>query len=107
VSVRRFLLVPGILFLFAAYALLNSAGSIKTWLELRNDLDRGEARIHVLETENDDMREEIEDIQGHDLAVERVLREELELAKPGEVLIVLPKISEPIPGVSPESERPR
>ncbi len=92
-SVRRFLLVPGILLLFAAYVLLNRAGSIRTWLELRSDLDEGEARIQLLENQNEAMRFEVQDLEDNDFAVERVLREELELAKPGEVLVVLPAAS--------------
>ncbi len=97
VSVRRFLLVPGILFLFAAYALLNRAGSIRTWIELQGDLDEGEARIQLLETQNVLMRSEIQELEADDFAVERVLREELELAKPGEVLVVLPPSAELAP----------
>jgi cell division protein FtsB len=93
VSVRRFLLVPGILLLFAAYVLLNRAGSIRTWHELRSDLEEGEARIQVLEDQNEAMRFEVQDLEDNDFAVERVLREELELAKPGEVLVVLPEVS--------------
>jgi cell division protein FtsB len=93
VSVRRFLLVPGILLLFAAYVLLNRAGSIRTWHELRSDLEEGEARIQVLEKQNEAMRFEVQDLDDNDFAVERVLREELELAKPGEVLVVLPAVS--------------
>ncbi|MBW2713944.1 MAG: septum formation initiator family protein [Deltaproteobacteria bacterium] len=94
---RRFLLVPGILFLFAAYALLNRAGSIRTWIELQSDLDVGEARIQLLETQNELMRTEIQEFEADDFAVERVLREELELAKPGEVLVVLPLSADPPP----------
>jgi cell division protein FtsB len=93
VSVRRFLLVPGILLLFAAYVLLNRAGSIRTWYALRSDHEEGEARIQLLEKQNEAMRFEVQDLDDNDFAVERVLREELELAKPGEVLVVLPALS--------------
>lgn len=92
---RRFLVVPGFLVLFAVYVLLNRAGSIRTWHELRSDLEEGKARIHELERQNEAMRFEVQDLEGNDFAVERVLREELELAKPGEVLVVLPEVSTP------------
>jgi len=92
--VRRFLLIPVFFLLFLVYAMLNRAGSIQSWLELRGDLLEGEERIGALEEENRGLRAEIEVFEGDSIAVERVLREELELARPGEVIVKLPDAAE-------------
>ncbi len=88
---RRFLLVPTIFILFLVYAMVNRAGSIRTWFDLHRDLETGAARIGQLQEENQDLREAIVAFEGDSIAVERVLREELELARPGEVVVKLPE----------------
>ncbi len=91
---RRFLLIPTIFLLFLVYAMVNRAGSIRTWLDLRKDLESGETRIERLQEENQALGDSIEAFTADSIAAERVLREELELARPGEVIVKLPAPSQ-------------
>ena len=57
----------------------------------RKELERLESEIHRLEKENERLAEEIRTLKTDPRAVERVAREELKMARPGEKVIILPE----------------
>ena len=68
----------------------------------RKELERLESEIHRLEKENERLAEEIRTLKTDPRAVERVAREELKMARPGEKVIILP---ERAAGTKPEEEK--
>jgi len=86
----RFLIVPVIFILSLAYALLNRDGNLRTWTSLRGDVREGRERIVILEKENAELRKAIDGFKEESFDEERFFREELELVRPGEVLVKLP-----------------
>jgi len=80
--------------------------SEKGYLESRKqqqEVERLEAEIQRLEEENQALLDDIQQLKSDPQAVERVAREELKMARPGEKVIILPdkKPSQPQPP-SPE-----
>lgn len=73
--------------LLAISALLNHESGVGIWLELREDLAGSAARIAQLLQENDDMRNEIQMLEAEPTALDRAIREELDLALPGEIVV--------------------
>ncbi|MGH9804895.1 MAG: FtsB family cell division protein [Candidatus Acidiferrales bacterium] len=57
----------------------------------RQEIDRLESEIERLEKENERLAEEIRSLKTDPRAVERVAREELKMARPGEKVIMLPE----------------
>ena len=77
----------GLIVGIAASALLNGDTGIAIWQELRESLVISNARVAVLERENDALRHEIEILEGEPGALERAIREELDLTLPGESIV--------------------
>ncbi len=77
-------LIIGIL---AVTALVDAETGVARWLELRNGLARSGDRVERLVVENEALRREIELLERDPSAIERVIREELDQALPGEVVI--------------------
>jgi cell division protein FtsB len=73
--------------LLAISALLDGESGVGIWLELRDDLSGSAARVSRLEQENDSLRSEIAALDGDPDAIERAIREELDLVKPGEIVV--------------------
>ena len=88
---RRFLLVPAIIALAVVYAMLDEASGIREWLRLRSHLVASARRIDDLQREVDVLREESSALKHDPFATERAIREDLELAKPGETVVRLPR----------------
>jgi cell division protein FtsB len=68
-------------------ALLDRESGFGVWLELGKDLARSEARVTQLVRRNDAMRREIETLEVEPTAIDRAIREELDLALPGEIIV--------------------
>ena len=81
------LLVLGLAVCAVTLAVVDQDSGVPTWFRLRADLDSSQARIRQLESETEDLRAQIADLETHPWAVERAIREDLDLTKPGEVLI--------------------
>lgn len=80
--------------------------SEKGYLELRKqrqEVQRLEAEIQRLEQENQRLLEDIQELKSDPKAVERVAREELKMARPGEKVIILPD-KKPSTPQTPEPE---
>ena len=71
----------------AGSALLDGDSGVAIWLELTEDLAGADARVEQLVLENDSLRGEIELALGDPTAIDRAIREELDLALPGEVVV--------------------
>ncbi len=76
-----------VIVLLAIPALLDGDSGIGIWLELREDLADSTARVDELARQNDSLRQEIESLLADPTAMDRVIREELDLALPGEVVV--------------------
>jgi cell division protein FtsB len=88
--VKRFLLVPACLAAAIVYALLDADSGVREWLRLRSTLAASTTRIEGLRRGVEALRSEGEALRNDPFATERAIREELELAKPGEIVVRLP-----------------
>ena len=73
--------------ILGASALLDPDSGFGIWTELREDLFRSQTRVAQLVRQNDAMRREIEMMEAEPAAIERAIREELDLALPGEIIV--------------------
>jgi len=73
--------------IFGVSALLDRESGFGVWLELGEDLARSEARVTELLRQNEAMRREIEILEAEPAALDRAIREELDLALPGEIIV--------------------
>jgi len=92
--VRAYWLVPAIVVLGLVLVMLDQKSGLPAWLRLRAELEASEARITVLRDRGDALRAEIEALESDPFAVERAIREELGLARPGERVV---RFSQPVP----------
>ena len=76
-----------VIVILAVSALLDHESGIGIWLELREDLSGSAARAAQLVRENDEMRREIEMLEADPAALDRAIREELDVALPGEIVV--------------------
>jgi cell division protein FtsB len=76
-----------IILILAVTALVDAETGVARWLELRDGLARSGDRVERLMVENESLRREIELLEQDPTAIERVIREELDQALPGEVVI--------------------
>ncbi len=82
---RSALLLP-----FRAIALLavvDRHAGLGTWLELRGELRASRIRIDRLHREVEALRAEVRALERDPFSLERAIREDLDLAKPGEVIV--------------------
>jgi cell division protein FtsB len=87
VGVRAIGLGTLLIALLAVPALLDESSGVGIWLELQEDLVRSTARLDELVVQNESLRREIELLEDDPTAMDRVIREELDLALPGEVVV--------------------
>jgi len=73
--------------ILAVSALMDDESGVGIWGELREDLSESSARVARLRHENDAMRREIEMLEAEPAALDRAIREELDVALPGEVVV--------------------
>ncbi len=89
---RRFLIIVIGLGLFAlvVHAVFGERGYLGLRSQ-RGKYERLKQEVRTLEEENQQLKEEIKALKSDPRAVERVAREELKMARPGEVVITLPE----------------
>jgi cell division protein FtsB len=83
-------------------ALLDTEAGIRTWLDLREEARVSGARIDALEREVERLTTEIDALESDELALERAIREDLELARPGEWVVRFAP-ADPTPGAAGET----
>lgn len=71
----------------ALSALLDADSGLSIWLDLRRELETSDARVERLVRENDALRGEIAILEREPEALDRAIREELDLVLPGEVVV--------------------
>ena len=69
--------------------MLDGEAGFRTWLRLRGDLRAAEARIATLRDEIAALEEETEALRNDPFAIESAIREDLQLARPGEAVVRL------------------
>ena len=84
---RALLLVATLVVGAIGLAVVDRESGVSRWLELRRDLAEARARIERLSWEAADLQRQIQALEGGGFALERAIREDLDLAKPGEVVI--------------------
>lgn len=86
-GLRSSLLVLGLAAFAATLVVVDRDSGAGTWLRLRSELAESRARIERLEAETSSLQRQIEDLRSEPWAIERAIREDLDLARPGEVLV--------------------
>jgi cell division protein FtsB len=72
---------------FVVSAMLDQESGLEIWRELRRDLAVSDERVERLIRENAALRSEIETLESEPDAIDRAIREELDLAMPGEIVV--------------------
>ncbi len=91
-----------------ASALLDEKTGLQIWRELRADLEDSRARVDALGRENRFLRQEISALEAGPEALERAIREDLGLVRPGEIVVRFGRVGqEDLPGPSPLGSDPR
>ncbi len=80
-------LAPLLLAAVAVIAVADGKSGIPMWFRLRSEVDQAEARVAVLAGETEALRAQIEALSSEPFALERAIREDLELALPGEIVV--------------------
>jgi cell division protein FtsB len=75
----------------ATVSFLDEDSGVRAWLRYREDLATARARIEVLRTEVRELEAEAQRLRDDPIAQERAIREDLGLARPGDVVVVLPR----------------
>jgi len=86
-ALRTLWLVPVLAGAMLGVALLDRDSGLPSWLELRRELADFQQRIDQLERESQALRSQIAALESDPFAIERAIREDLELARPGEVVV--------------------
>jgi cell division protein FtsB len=94
----RPLLIALLLVLGAAvWAWLDADDGVDTWRRLHREVAEARERTRALEARNEALRTEIEALASDPAVQERAVREELRWARPGEVLVRVPRGDAPVP----------
>jgi cell division protein FtsB len=71
----------------AFLASVDGQSGIPMWLRLRDDVAEAATRLDALARETQDLEDQIDALENEPFALERAIREDLELARPGEILV--------------------
>jgi cell division protein FtsB len=72
-----------------AWSAVDERSGLPAWRRLRADLSEVRARIEILRGDIEALRREAEALEGDEFALERAIREDLGLARPGESVVRL------------------
>ena len=87
---RSLLILLGIaLFVLAGNAILGKGG-LQALLEVRREHQGLDREIERLEEENRQLETEIQGLRSDPAAIEKLAREQMRMAKPGEIIFTLP-----------------
>jgi cell division protein FtsB len=85
--VRTTWLAPLVLAAVAWIAVADAESGIPMWFRLRTDVADASERVRALARENSGLRTQITMLGSEPFALERAIREDLELAMPGEIVV--------------------
>ena len=71
----------------AVSAMMDQDSGLPIWLELRRELELSNVRVEQLVRENEALRGEIATLESEPAAIDRAIREELDLVLPGEIVV--------------------
>jgi len=80
-------LAPAVLAAVLGIAVADSDSGIPMWFRLRDDDAQVSLRVEALTQETQALQKQIEALEAEPFALERAIREDLELALPGEVIV--------------------
>jgi cell division protein FtsB len=80
-------LAPLVLGAVAGIAAADGDSGIPMWLRLRDDVGTAAGRVTALLHRNAEIEAEIEALEREPFALERAIREDLGLARPGEIVV--------------------
>lgn len=95
---RRFWLVPAMWIAAVALAAIDGDSGLRTWWRLREALAASQERVARLTDEVAHLERASQELEGDPFAMERAIREDLGLARPGERIVRFSR---------PEPESPR
>lgn len=84
---RGFWLVPALLAGALVYASFDWESGVPAWFRLSEELQRAHGRIEQLRVEIDELGGQSEALRDDPFAIERAIREDLRLARPGELVV--------------------
>ncbi len=87
---KGLLLIPGLIAAAGIYAVFDEDSGIRSWRRMRDDLGNARDQIVRIRAENERLRSLVVALEVDSFAQERAVREGLEFARPGEVIIRLP-----------------
>jgi cell division protein FtsB len=83
------LLIPALVAAALVYAAFDTDSGIRTWLQMRADLEASHTRIEEIRGEIQDRQRDAAVLENDAFAIESAIREDLKLARPGETVIRL------------------
>ena len=86
-GVRTTWLVPLVLATVAVIAAVDDEAGISMWIRLRSDVDQVSQRVELAARETEALQAQIDSLSSEPFALERAIREDLELARPGETIV--------------------
>ncbi len=89
---RPLLIIPALIAGALIYIAADQGSGIPTWIRQRADIESSDERIAKLESEIDRIKREVESLRDDRYAIERAIREDLEYARPTEVVIRIPSV---------------
>ena len=84
---RGLLLIPALVAGALMYAAFDTEAGIRPWLRVRADLEVSEARIAEIRSEIRALERDALALENDPLAIESAIREDLKLARPGELVV--------------------
>jgi cell division protein FtsB len=96
--VRAYLLIPVLVTAVIVLGVSDRESGLSTWFRVNAELRESNARISSLRGEIQVLEEEVIALRNDPFAIERAIREDLELARPGETVVRFPSKTEgPVP----------
>lgn len=86
-EVKTSWLAPLLLGAVAGIAVADGESGIPMWFRLRDDVAEASRRVEALAERNRALAEQIEALEREPFALERAIREDLGLARPGEIVV--------------------
>ncbi len=87
---KKILIVLGIILSLVAGSVIFSKGGLRSLLEARRKNREIKQEIEKLGEENHQLEDEIQDLRGNPVAIERLAREQMRMAKPNEIILAIP-----------------